>query len=114
MKLLRGIQRGNPNKRKRWWWRRGKLCFWCGVAVKYIPAKRRRRHEREGTMPSNAATREHIQPKSQGGTPGNRNIVVACISCNGKRGTDTTWVPLHRTQPPKGEKGSNDGNAQAG
>jgi 5-methylcytosine-specific restriction endonuclease McrA len=44
-----------------------------------------------------SATREHLVPKSMGGTNAQRNIVVACRQCNVQRMSDTAWRPYWRT-----------------
>jgi hypothetical protein len=102
MKLLRGIERGNPNKRKRYWFsRKAKNCYWCGTALIYLSKRQKNLLNASGYLPPNAATREHVQPRSHGGTSGDRNLVAACYRCNQERGADTTWVPFDKQRPTR-------------
>lgn len=62
-------------------------CFWCLCVVYYAPTPLR-------YPPPNLATREHLVPKSHGGTRAPENIVVACIRCNNARGNKVrAWRP---------------------
>ena len=64
--------------------REGRTCWWCGRRVFY---------GRKGDPLQ--ATREHVVPRSHGGSGAQSNIVVACAQCNTKRQSDTDWVPFH-------------------
>lgn len=109
MKLLRGVLRGNENKQKRYRFeRKPAFCYWCGCKLRYFTPRQKRKMNQNGGLPGDAATREHLQPASQGGTAGSRNLVAACNDCNQKRGSDTTWTALHRAAPRKA-KGATDG-----
>jgi len=50
-------------------------CCWCGQHMSEQPNKH------------NSVTREHIVPKSQGGSEDRDNIAAACNRCNSQRGT---------------------------
>lgn len=81
-------------------WRQSQRCYWCALPVRYVS---------EPTP--DQATREHIKPRSMGGSRGQkqRNIVVACRRCNNARNVDTRWLPFHiiekhpRFEPRRGE-----------
>ena len=55
-------------------------CYWCGEMM-YKGFKNK----------PYSVTRDHLVPRSLGGAGG--TIVLACRSCNSRRGSDTTWVP---------------------
>lgn len=87
-KDIRAHARGSTKRQfRKFGWKSGRHCYWCGVLVKY--------HVRNHP---DQATRDHLTPKSKGGTHGRKNIVVACWTCNTKRGSDMTWVPFHKRQ----------------
>lgn len=47
-------------------------CFWCGKALSsYF-----------GYNAPNSATRDHVIPRSEGGSDSTKNIVVSCRACN--------------------------------
>lgn len=55
-------------------------CYWCGlpfqVSGAFVP------------------TKEHVNPKANGGTNDKENIGRSHLRCNGERGCDTNWVPF--------------------
>lgn len=61
-------------------------CYWCRCTVYYGV-------QRHPGIPSNLATRDHLVPRSRGGTNDRQNIVVACYKCNQERGCDVNWRP---------------------
>lgn len=63
-------------------WQDG-ACYWCG----------RHTYLSNATSPQ-AATRDHVIPKSLGGPGSMDNIVLACRACNGSSGQATDWVPF--------------------
>lgn len=67
-------------------WRFGeaRVCWWCGRRVFY---------GRDYRGDPTQATREHVVPKSIGGSGAKQNVVVACASCNSTRSSQTDWVP---------------------
>ncbi len=69
----------------------GEPCYWCGRLMNYRdPYSRRYR------------TRDHLVPRSKGGTIIAKNIVMACAGCNVERGNSTDWVPFG-DRPPEVE-----------
>ena len=58
----------------------GDSCYYCNLRV--IVKSMRNEH----TM---LATRDHVVPKSRGGTDAIANIVMACANCNGVKGSMT-------------------------
>ena len=56
---------------------KGKHCYWCGVetVLPYDPNK----------LKQNSPTREHLIPKSEGGTDHIDNLTIACYTCNTNR-----------------------------
>lgn len=58
-----------------------RFCHWCGAGFSREPRSLRYK------------TREHLVPRSLGGTLQDGNLVAACRACNQKRGTDTAWRP---------------------
>lgn len=58
-----------------------KTCFYCGCQT--FPSNRR--NIPSGALPDQRETRDHIIPRSCGGTDRRKNIVVACERCNGAR-----------------------------
>lgn len=71
-------------------WKRSYFCYWCGIRVHYV--KRRHQNFRNDDT---QATRDHLNPRSIGGTGSLENVVVACRRCNNKRGSRTDWTPFH-------------------
>lgn len=63
-----------------------KNCYWCG---RVLITNRRLKRERDGR----SSTREHLVPRSAGGTGSRENIVRACTQCNSARGNATDWIP---------------------
>jgi len=58
------------------------LCYYCGCTLGHY-----RVHKGE-PMPSNTATRDHLQPRIRGGKgPGNK--VDCCLKCNQDKGSLT-------------------------
>jgi len=68
-----------PKYRSAWRRQRGK-CFYCDVPM-ILPGK----DGRNGTHPQ-CCTRDHVLPKSLGGTLAKGNVVLACRTCNNKKG----------------------------
>ena len=66
-----------------------KRCIWCG-----------RKPNRRNWKP-NARTREHIMPKSKGGSNSLRNMGLACKECNQRRGNDDSWLPYMSVAFPR-------------
>lgn len=54
-------------------------CFYCDRQVLY-------RHEACGGKQHLRLTRDHLIPRSRGGSDGAANIVAACYACNNRRG----------------------------
>lgn len=50
-------------------------------------------------IPPNAATRDHVIPRAQGGKQLKNNVVAACSACNLSRGTEPWSTFLARTAP---------------
>lgn len=59
--------------------RHGGLCAYCGRPT------RRPRAGLHGAP--DRATLDHVVPRSEGGPLTARNLVLACLACNGERGT---------------------------
>lgn len=53
----------------------GLRCHWCGEKVK------------RGVQRADGATLDHLKPRSHGGSNELSNLVIACKSCNERRGT---------------------------
>ena len=66
--------------------RDGHTCCYCGCTV----------HPAAPTSDPQAATLDHLEPFSAGGTWDASNLVTACFACNRARGTLalTTWARL--------------------
>jgi 5-methylcytosine-specific restriction endonuclease McrA len=62
-------------------------CRYCGVPL-HDPAIRERTNGK--TRP---ATVDHVVPRSNGGSNHFRNLVSACRSCNGRKGSFVTVKP---------------------
>lgn len=58
-------------------------CYWCNATLNNTPCSPQKR------------TRDHLIPRSKGGTFLANNIVPACLECNNRRGDDTSWIPFH-------------------
>ncbi len=69
--------------RRKTYEREGGKCFWCGGRVRLTWKRQWTGRE----TPEDAATLDHIIPKSQGGKYDINNLVCACRSCNAKRGS---------------------------
>jgi 5-methylcytosine-specific restriction endonuclease McrA len=63
--------------------RQGGRCFYCDQTLSVPPAG-----ECNHTNGPDTATLDHIIPRSQGGSNEIRNLVLACLSCNGARGDE--------------------------
>lgn len=59
-------------------------CYWCGLPM-----------GKADPLAGDYRTREHLVPRSRGGTLLPGNIVAAHRACNERRGDDTRWVPFH-------------------
>ena len=71
------------------WERERHRCYYCGTPV------RRRRHWPRRT-PRDAATLDHIIPRSRGGEITADNVVLACFRCNNDRGDQPFEVYIRR------------------
>jgi 5-methylcytosine-specific restriction endonuclease McrA len=49
-------------------------CHYCGVSVS-----------------RQSMTRDHVKPRSRGGTDANENLVIACVLCNKAKGSRSAW-----------------------
>lgn len=60
--------------------RQNHRCYYCSLSMIY--------HDftRPGLHPPNAMTKDHVIPKSYGGSGFDENMVIACYQCNGLRG----------------------------
>jgi len=56
-------------------------CHWCGVEY--------------GDTGNDRRTKEHLIPRSLGGSDDLVNIVFAHRSCNSQRGNSMAWIPFH-------------------
>lgn len=65
------------SKRAALWKAQGGLCFYCQTKMQRSGAETSKR----------LATIEHLTPRSDGGRAVVGNVVLACRSCNGHRGT---------------------------
>ena len=61
------------------------LCIWCNKPTFLWWEHTTEEWEKIGKLKT--ATREHMTPKSQGGTDADNNITCACFKCNSMRGT---------------------------
>lgn len=65
------------------------LCFYCQRAMRLPPTEPRvtgsRLHPRR-------ITREHLIPRTHGGTDDPDNVVGACSRCNSQRGSEIPWT----------------------
>ena len=58
------------------WHKQEGKCFYCGVGMsKYHPPQGQAHHAHE-------VTKDHVLPKSRGGTHQAKRIVLACYKCN--------------------------------
>jgi hypothetical protein len=57
-------------------------CYWCGLPFRHVHNSPWRR------------TREHIVPKTLGGSDAPENVAEAHLYCNTRRGHDMSWVPF--------------------
>lgn len=70
-------------------WKRARVCHWCGAPF-------------EGSWPAPLArTREHLIPKSLGGTSDDSNLVAAHLRCNSRRGNSLEWLPYYAAARPE-------------
>lgn len=51
--------------------------------------------ELETTTQPKSATLEHLRPRSRGGTHNPANVLLACKSCNNRRGNRSAWVGMY-------------------
>ena len=65
-----------------------RLCLWCGMPT-IVYADRYLKKSR-----ADSASREHIMPKSMGGTMDDFNIAMSCRKCNGERGDNEKLQPV--------------------
>ena len=70
-------------------WGKAQFCYWCGLKVHYAT-----RTHKKFVNDDQQATRDHLTPRSHGGTGALSNVVVACKRCNSTRGNATNWVPF--------------------
>lgn len=61
--------------------RDGPNCYWCGTETIFS------RKEHGESDPENKRTRDHLIPKSLGGSNSLDNLVIACLRCNTTRAT---------------------------
>lgn len=54
-------------------------CFYCDKHMKIPPSGVQR------VQPDDIATREHLQPRCEGGSNARSNLALACKGCNGRR-----------------------------
>ena len=78
-------------KRHRIYARDGHECLWCGVRVQVGAGE-----VQAGalSLPPNAATLDHVIPRTHGGTNHETNLYTCCARCNAERG-DTpilNWI----------------------
>ena len=66
----------------------GNQCFYCGIKMIGWSPSRRVYIQKRGDV-ARMVTIEHIKPASSGGMRTKGNVVLACFSCNTKRGTQT-------------------------
>jgi len=62
-------------------------CFYCQQLM-LLPDPEHGRNP----LPPNRITREHLIPRTHGGTDDPDNVVGACSSCNQERGSETPWI----------------------
>ena len=73
-------------------WQEG-LCCWCGEPMEFVlPC-----HARGNNW--DAATVEHVVPRTAGGSSSRKNTLLSHRRCNLKRGHDTSVVPLFTPFP---------------
>jgi HNH endonuclease len=72
--------------------RDGRLCVYCGREMMTLPGVEAWEHEPGIRLPGDFPTLDHIVPKSQGGRTVLDNLVIACATCNGKKGNQATYV----------------------
>lgn len=75
--------------------RRNRPCHYCGIGM-----------TKRGTRDKRSATRDHIIPKSRGGTGSPINTIMCCRKCNNEKGDFTgveyrEWIRAGR--PPNRE-----------
>lgn len=67
--------------------RQNGLCCFCGVETWLAVEGVKKQHPPAGRFVRHMATADHIIPQFHGGTDRNTNIAMACMDCNGRRGT---------------------------
>lgn len=79
-------------KRQIEWYELGQRRCYCGVQLNWT-----------GNRGRNAASFEHLIPKSQGGTRHKQNGIIVCRKCNNDRG-NKDWIEwIREKNPPKAE-----------
>jgi 5-methylcytosine-specific restriction endonuclease McrA len=83
--------------------REGGRCFFCKTRVRL-----HWKGQFDGEQPDDAATLDHIIPKSQGGRYELQNLVCACRICNARRGSRDAGKFLESTYGDMAKHGGTD------
>ena len=67
--------------------RQNGLCCFCGIETWLAIEGVKKQHPPAGKFVRHMATADHIIPQFHGGTDRSTNIAMACMDCNGRRGT---------------------------
>jgi 5-methylcytosine-specific restriction endonuclease McrA len=74
-----------PPMMERIYYREKGRCFWCKTPV-YVPWKDQDKIH-NGVLQPNHGTKDHLLPKSKGGTTEMHNVVLSCMKCNNSKGS---------------------------
>lgn len=79
------------------------LCHWCQRYC-YLPHEEGYRRPKHGNLGGKAATVDHLysrlNPLRWTNTPPGPRHVMACMTCNGKRGKAECLAGMQETKPP--------------
>lgn len=72
--------------------RDGRQCVYCGKPMMSISDLEKFDYEAGKRLPADFPTLDHVTPRSEGGRTVLDNLVVACATCNNKKGNQATYV----------------------
>lgn len=72
--------------------RDGRQCAYCGRPMMTITELEEFDYEAGKRLPANFPTLDHVIPRSEGGKTVLDNLVIACATCNNKKGNKATYI----------------------